>query len=479
MPINVLHIIERLTLGGASRALLASAAYSTRKGLAKHRVVSLLPVQPAAVEQISMAGLALAPTVELSRWIGEADIVHIHFWNNPDLYKALESDLSAARIILTCHVGGLTAPQILTPEVVDFADSILATSRHTLEEADDALLRKALYAPSAADFGRLAAVAPSPHDFFNIGYIGTVDFGKMHPRYAAMHAAIEIPEARVIVCGHGAASAVLAKQSAALGVAHRFDFRGYVEDIAPVLSIMDVFGYPLCEDNYSTSELILQEVMFAGIPSVVFSDGGAARVIVDGETGFVANSEDDYIERISYLHRHPDVRAKMGASASVHARARLGIENLAPLVDAAYNRLMDMPKCVRFPLAPLQGAKAFIRSLGTAGDVFRVSQSAELTSAMAADETIAHASPALASASGGGVLHYRRSYPKDPMLRLWSGLVLLGQQRPALAASEFKAAIKLGCQDSRGFLYLSRAVQAASGNALADESVIRGSAAYQ
>ena len=464
MPVNVLHLIERLTLGGASRALLASATFSTRKGFAKHRVVSLLPAQPAAVDHILMAGLALAPVVELSRWIGDADIVHIHFWNNPDLYKALESDLPPARIVLTCHVGGLTAPQVLTPEVVGFADSILVTSRHTLEEANDALLQKAIYAPSAADFDRLAAVAPSPHAFFNIGYIGTVDFGKMHPRYAAMHAAIDIPEVRVIVCGHGAASAALAKQSAVLGSAHRFDFRGYVDDIAPVLSILDVFGYPLCEDNYSTSELVLQEVMFAGIPSVVFSDGGAARVVADGETGFVVDSEADYIERITYLHSHPDERARMGAAASAHARARLGVENLAPLVDSAYSRLMDMPKRVRSAVAPLRGAEAFIRSLGATGDVFRVSQSAELAVAMAADETIAHVSPALASASGGGVLHYRRSYPNDPMLRLWSGLVLLGQRRPALAAAEFKAATKLGCQDSRGSLYFARAGLAADGN---------------
>jgi hypothetical protein len=85
----------------------------------------------------------------------------------------------------------------------------------------------------------------------------------------------------------------------------------------------------------------------------------------------------------------------------------------------------------------------------------------------------------LANSGGGGILHYRRSYPNDPMLRLWSGLVLLGQGRPALAASEFKAAAKLGCHDSRASLYLSGAARAASRNHPADAALIRGSAAYQ
>jgi predicted Zn-dependent protease len=140
---------------------------------------------------------------------------------------------------------------------------------------------------------------------------------------------------------------------------------------------------------------------------------------------------------------------------------------------------MDMPKRVRPPLPPLRGAEAFIRSLGAASGDFRLSFSADLTSAMAADETIARASFSLASEAGGGVLHYRRFYPNDPMLRLWSGLVLLGQGRPALAASEFKAATKLGVRDSRGLVYLSQAARAAGNDCLADEALIRGSAVYQ
>jgi glycosyltransferase involved in cell wall biosynthesis len=460
MAPQILHVIERLSLGGASRALIATAAFSTRNESARHRILSLLPAEPAAIELANKAGLSLASNDRLLDEASHADILHIHFWNNPELYAALGADLPPARVCLTCHVGGWSSPQILTQEIIAFADLILATSPITLETADHAFHRKAVLAPSSADFDRLKGFAPSTHATFNVGYIGTIDFGKMHPAYASLHAAVDIAEARFIVCGAGAGTRALTRQIVELPESKRFDLRGYVNDIVPVLAELDVFGYPLCEDNYSTSELVLQEAMFAGIPSVVFSHGGAARLVSDGETGFVVSNEAQYIERVVRLYNRPHERAKMGRAAAYHARTRLGVENLGPLVDSAYERLMDLPKRARGVVPRLSGAEAFMRSLGSADEIFRESLSVNSVEAEAADAMIASASPALASATGGGILHYRRAYPEDPILRLWAGLALFGHGRPALAAAEFAAATKLAVSDNRAALYLSRAIRA-------------------
>jgi glycosyltransferase involved in cell wall biosynthesis len=452
---------------------------SARARGTEHQVLSLLPPHPAAQARACSEGLTMRPATEFYRAAGNTDILHVHFWNSPDLYSALEFELPAARIAVTCHVGGSTAPQILTREVVELADVVLVTSRLTLERAGEALRAKAIHAPDAADFGRLAGAVHVPHTTFNIGYIGTVDFVKMHPRYVAMHAAIDIPEARIIVCGHGAASTALAHQISALGVADRFELRGYVEDIAPILSTLDVFGYPLCVDTYAATELVLQEAMYAGLPCIIFPHGGAAETITEGKTGFVVDSEAQYVERIAYLYHRPDELARMSAAAKTHARDCLGAKHFAPLVDDAYDRLMAAPRRARPPLAQLRGADAFLRSLGEMGGAFRSSQSAEPAVAMVADKTISRASPALASAGGGGVLHYRRNYPNDPMLRLWAGLIMLGHKRWALATAEFKAATELGLAGSRGLLYLSRAARAAGNGRLADEALLRLEDDYQ
>src|SRR5256714_15389959 len=92
------------------------------------------------------------------------------------------------------------------------------------------------------------------------------DFSKMHPRYVAMSADVDVPGVRFVVCGAGAGFPALARQAEQLGVGDRFELRGWVDDIRPVIARLDVFGYPLCEDNYSASDLVLQEVMYAGVP---------------------------------------------------------------------------------------------------------------------------------------------------------------------------------------------------------------------
>ena len=116
------------------------------------------------------------------------------------------------------------------------------------------------------------------------------------------------------MCGAGKAIGALKKQIRDLGDEARFEIFDYVEDIRRVLARLDVFGYPLCEDNYSASELVLQEVMYAGIPSVVLPFGGAAYLIVHGETGLVAEDEREYARAIEFLYRHPDEELALAAT---------------------------------------------------------------------------------------------------------------------------------------------------------------------
>ena len=90
----------------------------------------------------------------------------------------------------------------------------------------------------------------------------------------------------------------------------------------------------------------------------------------------------------------------------------------------------------------MSGAQAFVRSIGPAGDIFRRSSSSNRDEHERADALIASVSPAVVRTPGGGILHYRCAYPNDALLRIWSGLVLFNQGRPALAAAEFTAAVK-------------------------------------
>lgn len=440
--------------------MIAVANHSTLVSGTRHRVMPLRFSDSRAVEMARDVGLAIVGNADRAFEMAGADVIHVHFWNTPELYAVLRGGLPLARIILTSHVGGATVPHILTRELVELADLILLTSPHSFDFASPGLLDKAMLAPSPADFGRLGDLRVAPHPRFTIGYVGSVDFAKMHPRFVAMHAALQIPGVRVIVGGEGGASRTIAAQIAASEQPDRFELRGYVEDVGSLLGDLDVFGYPLCPENYATAELVLQEAMYAGLPCVVFEHGGPAHVVDDGTTGFVVGNEAEYVARVEYLHRHPEERRRMGEAAAAHARARLGVANLAPLVDDAYHRVMRQPKRAH-PCDPVTGgADALLRSLGTYADVFAASLGDDRAAADLADAIIAQASPALASADAGGILHYRLRYPDDSALRFWAGLVFAGQRRSALAAAEFTAASRLGFDPRRAQMHLEKAVAA-------------------
>jgi hypothetical protein len=287
-----------------------------------------------------------------------------------------------------------------------------------------------------------------------------VDFVKMNSRYVEMSANVRVPEARFIVCGRGEDYETLRQQAEASGAASRFEFRGYVPDINAVLERLDVFGYPLCEDNYSSAELVLQEAMAAGVPPVVLPHGGAGQVVIHNYTGLVARNEEEYSRAVEYLYEHPEERARLSRNAEGYARKHFDAASAAREFDAILADLLAEPK--KRLSAPTTGetrtgADQFIESLGAHGEAFRVSRKGgDLNAVLRAEEWIARTSPLLAGAATGGILHYRGFYPSDALLCLWAGLVKEEQGRTIPALAEYGKAQALGLGHWRAAWYTAR-----------------------
>jgi glycosyltransferase involved in cell wall biosynthesis len=471
--LSVLHLMQTLSRGGPTRALVG-AVNGAEDSSISHRAVSLEPAAPGGATLARQHGLKVIDHPDrtvLLRELERADIVHVHFWNTPELYAVLMGPLPPMRLLLSCRVAGEYPPHVLTRELLGFADLTVASTPYTTELPTfrDAPSPTTMI-PAAGGWDRVRDVSPKPHRSFNVGYVGTVDFAKMHPRYVAMSARIGAVDARFVVCGTGNGFATLTRQAAALGVRERFDLRGYVEDIGSVFAELDVFGYPLCEENYSGSELVLQEAMYCGVPPVVMAYGGAQRSVVHGHTGLVVDDEDGYVRAVEALHADPTVRLRMGRAAAKHARATWNLRDVGTRWTETYERLAVERKRVRaWPNAPdspgartAPAAARFVQSLGGTAPEFETSLAeSDVERVIAAEQMIAEATPVLAGADTGGVLHWRRRHPQDPWLRLWAGLVLHGQARSALAAGEFKAASRLGLDNRRVARYLARSVQLA------------------
>ena len=455
---TILHVIPRLTLGGASRSLITAVrALSERPSPNAHTIVSLRPGEAEMTELAAASGIEVVHAPEpdrLDEAMVAADIVQIEWWNTPEMSELLRRRLPPARLALWSHVGGGSAPQVLAPELIALPDAFVASTPITGEP---------VVIPDIADPARLEGMSPGGHRDYAVGYLGTVDPSKMHAQFTDMSAAVDVPGCRFVVAGTGDGFAAIAARAEELGARDRFDLRGYVRDVRPVLAGIDVFGYPLCRGNYGAAELVLQEAMHAGVPPVVLPHGGAATLVDDGETGIVAADEREYVQALERLGRDPDLRGRLGTAAREHARREWSPAAIAGRWADVHDELLQSPKRSRPPLPPAaRGAELFVAGLGAEGGPFRDSLDG---ASHEADAPIAQAAPVVVS-SDGGLLDYRRRYPDDPELRLWSGLVLRAQGRNALAAGELAAAIRLGCDPRRAAPAL-----AAAGDALGHPEV--------
>ncbi len=134
MALNILHVIQCFSTGGAGRAALIMAGWSRSLGGHGHRILSLLPADPRAVGLAREAGvdvLSAPGPEELQSAIAACDVLLVHWWNSPEMAEFLHRPLPPVRVALWLHVGGQAAPQILVSELIEGADHAAACSPYT------------------------------------------------------------------------------------------------------------------------------------------------------------------------------------------------------------------------------------------------------------------------------------------------------------------------------------------------------------
>ena len=480
-PTRVLHVIDQHSLGGAARAMLTAAKYTKRIGRYEHRILSLIasndPEAMAMAADIGVDVVAAPDPDDLKEELSRADIVQLHWWNNPEMDSFLRGGLPACRLAAWFHVGGHLPPQWISDELVQFVDVAIASpytylspAIQHLPEADRLARTRTVWASS--DFERLAGFKARPHEGFNVGYIGTTGFVKLHSDFVAMCAAVRIPDVAFQVWGTGSGK-VLIEQARQLGIENRFFFRGYASDLSAAFEELDIFGYPLCEDTYAASEMVLQEAMYAGIVPVVFPHGGMRHLVVDNFTGLVVLSATEYAQAIEYLYHHPDERQRMSRNCMEYAPQIFGPEISARALDTIYRDLLKAEKRERrWPVAAdaaqilKSGAGTFCETLGPGGGPYLTSLSGgDLPLILDAEKDILGASALFRQS----LRFYAAFYAADPHLKFWSGLAGLGAGRYPEAIADFRDAIQCGFTHWRIFLYLKLAAEKAGRSDLAQK----------
>lgn len=100
------------------------------------------------------------------------------------------------------------------------------------------------------------------------------------------------------------------------------------------LQAIDIGIMPLPDDAWSKGKCGLKALQFMalGIPTVCSPVGVNTEIIHDGENGFIANSEDEWIEKLGRLLHSPDLRYQLGRAGRTTVETRYSANVQAPRV---------------------------------------------------------------------------------------------------------------------------------------------------
>lgn len=436
---KILHITPHLG-GGVGRVVLNYLVQVKDNCEYIHEVICLDYANDNAVAAAKKIDLKLSDNMAgspaLLKAIAQADAVLIHCWNHPLLYDLLvRSELPTSRVIMWSHVSGFHPPYVFTEKIFGYPDLFVFTTplSHDTVEAKSlsAGQRESLHVVwSTGGVEHVKHVKPRQHKGFNIGYIGTVDYCKMHPAFLKMCSKINIPGVKFIVCG-GSKEKELAQEAERLGIAAKFKFTGQVPDIAPYLAEFDVFGYPLAPHHYGTCDQVLAESMACGIVPVVMANRMESHIVKDGITGIVAQNQQEYIQGIERLYSDPELRSYLSANARAHALKHFSLESIEQAWAEVFKKIMLLPKTakkwkIKHGDAAISAKDVFLESLGVHGAPFKqyceAKNEEEKNKATRAIVKLLE-SPLWQAETKGTVYHYNAFFPEDNHLATWTQLM--------------------------------------------------------
>lgn len=341
---TILHIAVHLG-EGVGKAIGGIAIADTE---ANHRIILLEePIRYDYIELCRKSGVSTEVCTEngaLIEAIRVADVVILNWWNHPLMYEALRA-LSAtdARVILWSHINGLHYP-ILRGDFVNVFDACMFTTsltfslQHWTDEQKGEIAKKGRLVYGMGEF--YPEKQPQKTDYalhspVRVGYVGTLDYAKLHPDYVLLCKAVIDAgiDARFIMAG--AIREELERDISDQSLSEHIELCGYRQDVPQMLTDIDVFGYILNPDNYATTENSLLEAMSAGLPIITGASGPEKAIIEDGVTGYTVQTPDEFAERVGELVRDADRRKRLGTTVRKKARERYSMrKNLMRLHEA-------------------------------------------------------------------------------------------------------------------------------------------------
>jgi len=352
---RILQICSAREIGGGERHLADLANALTQRG---HEVFAALsPASPVRAGLRSLPSenilelpmrnsLNLASAVKLSRFVREhqIEIVHAHLARDYPL-AALATGRSQARLVLTRHV--LFPLSQIHKLTLRRTSRVIAVSQAVAES----LYTSSIFAPkkivtihNGIDIERFASVKAGrvPNQKLRIGMVGHIAPIKGQEDFVRAAATVQADrdDVEFIIAGedksHSRENRVaLEKLIDDLELNHSIKLIGWVDDVANLLSTLDLFVSPARSEPFGLS---IVEAMAAGVPVVASASEGAREIIEDKQTGRlvpVCDIEAMATAIVDLLNDRAE-RKRFADNALVNAHERFSLEKMVERTVEVY-----------------------------------------------------------------------------------------------------------------------------------------------
>ncbi len=421
--IRVLHITAHLG-GGVGKVLsrLVEESARSRDGV-RHTIAALeAPEKFQFADHVRAHGgkLLICPSQEeLTEHIAQADVVQLEWWHHPAVAAWLGSGkLPAMRLIVWSHVSGLHVPELTLAFVAAPARFLFSSpcswSHPRLAALDGEIQQRVDAVFSSGGFDDLP---PPPERAYGgslrVGYLGTLNFAKLHPRLLDFVSAVEQPDFRLALVGDPTTGTALLEEAARRGLSDRLELRGYRTNVAAELAGFDVLAYLLNPLHYGTTENALLEAMAMGVVPVVLNNPAERHLVRHDETGLVVNGPAEFAVALERLAVQPDERLRLSLAASRDVRERFAASRTSVSLLGHYRAaLRDEKRTWDFrPIFGEAPADWFRACQGSEAWRFRDNGTVDLDNDPPAF---------LFEHNKGSVFHYHRVFPDDRRLADWT-----------------------------------------------------------
>ncbi|GBC84981.1 GDP-mannose-dependent alpha-(1-6)-phosphatidylinositol monomannoside mannosyltransferase [bacterium HR11] len=369
---NVLHVINTLSAGGAELHLLTLCRYLKQAGV--EVVVAYLkegrgsrPLQcdfeAAGIPVFNLRGDGVRfvrPWLRLRRLLKQEkpDILHTHL-PRADLlgFLACRSGFSGSWVcsvhgIYANHWRGRRALPLFGP-VWRRADRIIAISkavREWLVQGFGLPPEKVQVVYYGIELERWVSPAQDLRSAWGlegrllIGSVGRLEPVKGHDLLIrAMPAVVrEFPQTTLLIAGHDPWSygRVLERLVIQLGMDRHVRFLGFQSDIPSFLHSIDVFALASRSEGFGQ---VIIEAMAAGKPVVASKIAPLTEIIRHGETGLLVKPGDpnEFAEGVAWILKNPDQARQMGKRGQEVVASDFSAEKMANKITALYSELLN------------------------------------------------------------------------------------------------------------------------------------------